>query len=125
MALVDRSLAVWQQRTCFSCHHQALPIAATMLARSRGIAFDEALARKNISAGLLPLKSLDRNLQGYQQIDPSMEVGMQLVAGDIAGVPRRGRGSIGEVQGWTHGAGPGAQVRPRRQRARVVVGPCV
>jgi len=89
MALVDRSLAVWQQqRTCFSCHHQALPIAATMLARSRGIAFDEALARKNISAGLLPLKSLDRNIQGYQQIDASMEVGMQLVAGDIAGVPQ-------------------------------------
>ena len=74
MALVDRSLAVWQQqRTCFSCHHQALPIAATMLARSRGIAFDETLARKNISAGLLPLKSLDRNVQGYQQIDLSME----------------------------------------------------
>src|SRR6186713_1037838 len=70
MALVDRSLAVWQQqRTCFSCHH-------------------EALARKNISAGLLPLKSLDRNIQGYQQIDASMEVGMQLVAGDIAGVPQ-------------------------------------
>jgi N-acyl-D-amino-acid deacylase len=89
MALVDRSLAVWQQqRTCFSCHHQALPIAATMLARSRGIGFDEALARKNISAGLLPLKSVDRNVQGYQQIDPSMEVGMELVAGNIAGVPQ-------------------------------------
>jgi len=88
MALVDRSLAVWQQqRTCFSCHHHALPIAATMLARSRGIAVDEALARKNISAGLLPLKSLDRNVQGYQQIDPSMEVGMQLIAGEVAGVP--------------------------------------
>src|SRR4029077_8707160 len=89
MALVDRSLAVWQQqRTCFSSHHQELPLAATMLARSRGIAVDEALARKNISAGLLPLKSLDRNLQGYQQIDPSMEVGMELVTGDIAGVPQ-------------------------------------
>jgi len=89
MALVDRSLAVWQQqRTCFSCHHQALPIAAIMLARSRGIAFDDALARKNISSGLLPLKSLDRNVQGYQQIDPAMEVGMELVAGSIAGVPQ-------------------------------------
>ena len=88
MALVDRSLAVWQQqRTCFSCHHQALPIAAIMLARSRGIAFDEALARKNISAGLLPLKSLDRNVQGYQQIDLSMEIGTELVTGAIAGVP--------------------------------------
>ena len=88
MALVDRSLAVWQQqRTCFSCHHQALPIAATALARTRAIPVDEALARKNISAGLLPLKSLDRNVQGYQQIDLSMEVGTELVTGAIAGVP--------------------------------------
>jgi ankyrin repeat protein len=89
LALVDRSVAIWQQqRTCFSCHHQALPIAATMLARSRGIPIDEAVARKNISAGLLPLKSLDRNVQGYQQIDLSMEVGMQLVTGEAAGVPQ-------------------------------------
>ena len=88
MSLIDRSVGVWQQqRTCFSCHHQALPIAATMLARSRGIPIDEAVARKNISAGLLALKSLDRNVQGYQQIDLSMEVGMELVTGAIAGVP--------------------------------------
>jgi len=88
IALIDRSVASWhQQRTCFSCHHQALPIAAVALARSRGIPVDETLARKNISAGLLALKSLDRNVQGYQQIDPSMEIGTELLAGSIAGIP--------------------------------------
>jgi hypothetical protein len=76
MALVDRSLAVWQQqRTASPAITRRCPSPPPMLARSRGIAFDEALARKNISAGLLPLKSLDRNVQGYQQIDLSLEVG--------------------------------------------------
>lgn len=88
MALIERSLAVWhQQRTCFSCHHQALPIAATALARTRAIPVDETLARKNISAGLLALKSLERHVQGYQQIDLSLEIGTELATGAIAGVP--------------------------------------
>ena len=88
IALLDRSVVVWhQQRTCFSCHHQALPIAVTTLARTKGVAFDEALARKNISAGLGGLKSLDRAVQGYQQIDPSMELGYELATAADAGVP--------------------------------------
>ena len=89
MALVDRSLAVWQQqRTCFSCHHQALPIAATD-ARTHPRAFPSTKrSRGRTSArGSCALKSLDRNVQGYQQIDLSMEVGTELATGAIAGVP--------------------------------------
>lgn len=116
MGLIDRSVGVWQQqRTCFSCHHQALPIAATMLARSRSIPIDEAVARKNISAGLLALKSLDRNVQGYQQIDLSMEVGMELVTGAIAGVPPgiTRAATARTVAGWQY---PDGQTSGRRSR---------
>ena len=39
--VIDRTVATWHtQRTCFSCHHQALPIAAALVARSRGIPLD-------------------------------------------------------------------------------------
>src|SRR5690349_18898636 len=46
---VERSLALLQKgateytvkRTCFSCHHQALPIVVFTAARARGFAIDE------------------------------------------------------------------------------------
>jgi hypothetical protein len=81
---------VWQEnRTCFSCHHQGLPIAVAALARSRGVAIDEALALKNVRVGLRALKSLDRAVQAADQIDPGKDEASLLVAGEDAGVPDR------------------------------------
>jgi ankyrin repeat protein len=86
---LDHTIGIWHQnRTCFSCHHQGLPIAMAMVARTRGIAVDEALAKKNISVGLQGLKSLDRAVQPAQQIDPPLDTGSMLVAAEAAGVPK-------------------------------------
>src|SRR5437870_1640909 len=37
------------QRTCFSCHHQALPVLALKLAQERGFAIDEDGLRKQLA----------------------------------------------------------------------------
>jgi hypothetical protein len=37
------------QRTCFSCHHQALPVLALGVARERGFEIDEAAFRKQLT----------------------------------------------------------------------------
>jgi ankyrin repeat protein len=38
---------IFEKRRCFSCHHNTLPLEAAALARRKGIAVDEGLARKN------------------------------------------------------------------------------
>ena len=89
MSLVDKSIRVWHQnRSCYSCHHQGLPIALVAEARTRGVPIDETVARSNISSGLQGLKSLDRAVQSAQQIDPALDTGGQLVAARMAGIPR-------------------------------------
>jgi ankyrin repeat protein len=96
---LETSIRVWHQnRTCFSCHHQGLPIVLTAEARTRGIAIDESLARRNISRGLQGLKSLDRAVQNAQQIDPAVDTGGMLVAAKAAGVPS---GLVREVYATT------------------------
>ena len=77
--VIDRTVATWHtQRTCFSCHHQSLPIAAALVARSRGIPLDETLLRKNVAVATTMIGSLARQVQGYQQIDPGTELGTLL-----------------------------------------------
>lgn len=89
IVVVEKSVGVWHQsRSCYSCHHQGLPIALVAEARTRGVSIDEAVARRNISAGLQGLKSLDRAVQSAQQIDPTLDTGGQLVAAKMAGIPR-------------------------------------
>jgi ankyrin repeat protein len=106
IALLEKSIRVWHQnRTCYSCHHQALPIALVAEARTRGVPVDETLARTNISAGLQGLKSLDRAVQCAQQIDPALDTGSQLAAAKVAGIPP---GLVREVY---------AAVVAKRQRA--------
>ncbi len=96
---LETSIRVWHQnRTCFSCHHQGLPIVLTAEARTRGIAIDETLARLNIRRGLQGLKNLDRAVQSAQQIDPALETGSMLVAARAAGVPA---GLVREVYATT------------------------
>jgi ankyrin repeat protein len=86
---LDHTIGIWHQnRACFSCHHQGLPIALATMARVRGIAVDQALAKKNISVGLQGLKSIDRAVQAAQQIDPALDTGNMLVAAEAAGVPK-------------------------------------
>ena len=86
---IDRTVATWHtQRTCFSCHHQSLPIAAALVARSRGIPLDETLLRKNVAVATAMMGSLARQVQGYQQIDPGTELGTLLSTADLVGMPR-------------------------------------
>jgi hypothetical protein len=39
-----------EKRTCFACHHQAVPLLALATARSRGVAIDEKLMQRNFQA---------------------------------------------------------------------------
>jgi hypothetical protein len=57
-----------EHRSCFACHHQAVPLVALSLARSRGLAIDEALFTKNLRAiaGFLD-KNRDNYLKGQGQ----------------------------------------------------------
>ena len=87
--VIEQSIAVWQnQRTCFSCHHQEIPIQMVGLARSRGLAVDDELARKNITVGMAGSRSLDREVQSYQQFDVGEELGIELSTAAEAGIPR-------------------------------------
>jgi hypothetical protein len=52
------------QRTCFACHHQAIPILALVTARSRGIPVDEAEVRKHLR---FIAAFLDGNRNNYRQ----------------------------------------------------------
>src|SRR5215467_1559767 len=46
--LLPSASVVFERRGCISCHNQALAAEAAAAARSKGIAIDEALARKNL-----------------------------------------------------------------------------
>ncbi len=50
------------QRTCFACHHQAIPILAMTTARSRGFAVDEEEVQKHLQ---FIAKFLDKNRENY------------------------------------------------------------
>jgi len=47
--LLKSSSAMFEQRRCFTCHHNTLPAEVAALARRKGISIPEDLARKNIA----------------------------------------------------------------------------
>jgi Squalene-hopene cyclase C-terminal domain len=53
-----------EKRTCFACHHQAVPLLALSTARSRGLSIDEELFQKNLRA---IAGFLDKNRDNYQK----------------------------------------------------------
>ena len=46
--LLKAAPPIFQQRRCFSCHHNTVPAETAALARRKGIAIPEELARKNV-----------------------------------------------------------------------------
>jgi len=65
IALLQKSGAEYlRQRTCFSCHHQALPALALTTARARGIAVDADNLRAQVK---LTAEHLERGRDGYRE----------------------------------------------------------
>jgi ankyrin repeat protein len=86
--LIQHSQVIWYQReTCTSCHHQLLSQIPLVLARERGVPFDEKVARDTATNAFAFLKDLDANVQGYDFIDMDFD-GWALTAAHLAGVPR-------------------------------------
>src|ERR1041384_6029299 len=68
--LIQHSQVIWYQReTCTSCHHQLLPEIPLKLARERGVAVDEKIARATTTNAFASLNDLDSVVQGYDFID--------------------------------------------------------
>src|ERR1041384_1951688 len=58
--LIQHSQVIWYQReTCTSCHHQLLPEIPLKLARERGVAVDEKIARATTTNAFASLNDLD------------------------------------------------------------------
>ncbi len=84
--LIQHSQAVWyQKQTCTSCHHQLLPEIPINMARERGIAFDEKIARDTTTAAFAYVKDLDAAVQGYDYIDVLFD-GLALNTAQFIGV---------------------------------------
>ncbi len=66
---LQKSLVVYaEKRDCFSCHNQAVPLAALRVARSRGLAIDEDAFDGAVALTLVDLESvLDHYRQGRGQ----------------------------------------------------------
>jgi N-acyl-D-amino-acid deacylase len=87
--LLQKSGKIWyEQQTCASCHHQALPMMLFGLARDRGVAVDKPLLEASIDKTFGAFTSLDRAVQNTYLIDPSLDTGYWLVGADGIGVPR-------------------------------------
>jgi len=74
---------MYQQRRCYTCHHNAVPAEAAALARRRGIPVAEDLARKNIDDILAVLRpGAGPAMQGRQNVPGgvAMTVGYGLMA---------------------------------------------
>lgn len=84
--LIQKSQAGWYQKeTCTSCHHQLLPEISIDLARDRGVAVDETIARSITTQAFANLKDLDGTVQGYDYIDVVSNA-WQLMAAHSAGI---------------------------------------
>ncbi len=53
-----------EKRSCFACHHQAVPLLALTTARSRGLAINEELFARNLRA---TAAFLDKNRDNYRK----------------------------------------------------------
>ena len=65
IAPLQKSLVVYaEKRDCFSCHHQAVPLVALEIARSRGLAIDEDAFQGAVA---LTLADLESALETYRK----------------------------------------------------------
>lgn len=93
VALIEHSGRVYrQERQCFSCHHQALPVLALTEVRTRGFTIDEDQYREQLERTANHLK------RGYKNY--------------LAGKGQGGRGDTAGYALWTLAAGgwPGDEV---------------
>jgi prenyltransferase/squalene oxidase-like repeat protein len=70
--LLNAALKFREQVTCISCHHNAMPALTAAIARRKGIAIDDASARKN----------LDNILTFFRTSAPRMMLGDPAVGGE-------------------------------------------
>lgn len=76
----------YKSQTCFSCHHQGLPMLTYELARERGVPVDESAALASSQKAFAPLKSIDAAVQASYIIDPSMSDGFYVISAHASGV---------------------------------------
>src|SRR5581483_6317998 len=77
-----------EHRTCFACHHQALPLLALTTARSRGLAIDEEEVRKHREfIATFLAKNQENYRKGRGQGGQADTAGYALWALDVAGRP--------------------------------------
>lgn len=81
--LLKSAPPMYEQRRCFTCHHNSMPAEAAALARRKGIAIPEQLARKNIDDIVATMRaSAAAAIQGRQTLPGgiTLTVGYGLMA---------------------------------------------
>src|SRR5678816_4347117 len=79
------------KRSCFSCHHNALPILALHMAKERGFSIDPgalSLIEDKTFAPLRGADALDETIQVTSLSDPTPNDSLLLIAAASAGIPR-------------------------------------
>ena len=88
LTLIQATQKVWaSKQSCVSCHHQVLPLLATVVANEHGIPFDIEAARTNAAAIAQHLRGIDRSVQYHGMIDPALSDGYILTGAAAAGLP--------------------------------------
>jgi ankyrin repeat protein len=81
--LLKAAPPMFQQRRCFTCHHNSMPAEAAALARRKGISIPEDLARKNLDDIVSVMRSTAAGaIQGRQSLPGgiTLTVGYGLMA---------------------------------------------
>jgi ankyrin repeat protein len=81
--LLKSAPPMFEQRRCFTCHHNSMPAEAAALARRKGIAIPEDLARRNLDDILAAMRSSAAGaIQGRQTLPGgiTLTVGYGLMA---------------------------------------------
>ena len=112
---IDRALPPLQRsaaqfvanRSCFSCHHNALPILTLQMARERGFAIDPSVLSAIEDTTFTPLRAtdaLDQSIQAATLSDPTPNDSYLLMAAAAAGVDRNLSTAVRAKQllGWQH-----------------------
>lgn len=90
LPLLQKSAATFvEQRACFSCHHNALPIMMLHMARDRGFAIDAKVLSGVEDKTFRTLRgpsALDDAIQGVNAADPTPNDSLLLMAAEAAGV---------------------------------------
>ena len=87
VAIIQKSQKNWYaKQSCFSCHQQVLPALAFQAAREHGIALDEQAAHADAARGFGFFANLDRAVEYTHLVDPPLDDGYGLLAGNAAGL---------------------------------------